>query len=199
LGDSIPVGRPERLMTGVRRAQLKRLAMRGLNATEAAAMVGCSPGTARSVYADPEFRKEVLAKVNGAFSESDEKFVFKRRGWTERFDEQADKAFNLLSELMESETVATGDRTRIAIQFLDRTPATERGQHVEHRVKIDAEQLAVAAEVASEIASLRPRRVVNFPKSNQAALDASIERAERSESAVDHRAGEGGQRRDGAA
>lgn len=141
------------LRTSVVRTQLVRYAMRGMNASEAAKVVGIHPSTARMHYADPDFRKAVLGKVDAAFAGTDAAFLERTKSLTERLEEQAAKSFEELQEMLVPEgkfgTIAAGLRYRVHKDFLDRHAETAPVSRVQ--VKLDPMQLKVAAVAAAEM------------------------------------------------
>lgn len=141
------------LTTSVVRTRLVRLAMRGLNAKEAAKLVGIHELSARTHYRDPDFRRAVLSRVDGAFAGTDAEFVEKSKTLTERIEEQASKSFEdlvrMLDPLQFGEKINANLRFRIHNQFLDRhaeTATVHRSQ-----VVIDPLQLKLAATAAGEM------------------------------------------------
>lgn len=153
-GDISPAELETRLLrTSVTRTQLVRLAMRGLHASEAAKLLGIHPATARSHYNDPDFRRTVLGKVDGAFAGTDAAFVERTRTLTERLEEQASKSFEELQAMLVPEgpwgTVSHNLRFRIHKDFMDRF--TETAPVSRSQVSIDPIQLQVAARAAGEM------------------------------------------------
>lgn len=141
----------QRLLTSaVLRVQLLRLAMKGVNATRAAEMLGCAPETARRHYADPTFRRAVLGKVDDAFVGVDAAFAEQKKTLHERLAEKADKAFEELCVLLDSQNTPMHLKVKIAQDFLDRNPETQAG-FVQRHGKFDPEQLAAASRVAREM------------------------------------------------
>lgn len=156
------------LTTSVARVTLQRYAMRGMNATEAAALAGVSVATARQHYADPEFRRAVLSKVNGAFASTDAAFVERTKSLTEKLEEQAAASFDALVSMLSPETnggreISDSLRFRIHSSFMDRhteTAPVSRGQF-----RIDPIELRHAAAVAAEMdAPIPGPNVVEMPK-----------------------------------
>lgn len=136
------------LTTSVVKIQLLRLAMRGFNATEAAKVVGVSAQTARSHYADPEFRSAVAAKVDAAFADIDEAFVRKRKSLHEMIEEQAYRSCEDLIEMLDSPDLHPSLRAKINQDFLDRV---EESATVQRAVKLEPADLRRAAQVAEEM------------------------------------------------
>lgn len=142
------------LRTSVTRIQLQRLAMRGLHASEAAKLLGISSATARSHYSDPDFRRAVLSKVDGAFIGTDAEFIERARTLTERLEEQATKSFQALQEMLEPDTnkgreISDNLKYRIHTGFLDRH--SETATITKAKVTVDPILLAVAARAAIEM------------------------------------------------
>lgn len=136
----------------VLRQQLIRLAMKGLNATRAAALVGCGKDTARGVYRDPDFRKEVLSRVDGAFVDVDNLFVETRKSIHERLAEKAEKAFDVLCDMLDSEETMPSIRMKVAHDILDRNPETQAGHTVTRlNPALGSESLVQAARIAREM------------------------------------------------
>jgi len=151
-------GLVERLMTSsVLRAQLLRLAVRGCSATEAARVLKCHPQTAMKIYADPDFRKAAIRKLDRAFGLTDEDFAVEKRSLILRLQEKAENAFSLLCDLLESNDTQPALRVKIAQDFLDRNPETQPGYTVQHK-RFEPEQLMQAARAAREMDNVIPIR-----------------------------------------
>lgn len=147
----------ERLLkTAVTRVHLQRLAMRGLNATEAAGRLGISPATARSHYADPDFKREVITKVNSALGGVDDAFEKQTQTLYERLEEQAAKSFDELLLLAETESLHPALKVKIHQDFLNRVEDTKPLSGSSH--KVDAQWLHRAAGVAKEMDNVIPMR-----------------------------------------
>jgi hypothetical protein len=149
-----------RLLTqAVRRAQLARLAIRGVNAKRAAEILGCSHAVVREVYSDPSFRRGVVGRVDDAFADTDEAFAAKKRTLVERVEEKAEVAFEILCAMLEDDKTTPGHRIRIAQDLLDRHAETApiNRQHF----KIDPLELSRAARVAQEMDN---ERVIEMPR-----------------------------------
>lgn len=147
-----PEGRQALLKGLVLRQQLMRLAMKGLNATRASSLVGCGKDTARAIYRDPEFRKEVLGRVDGAFADVDLAFVETRKGIHERLAEKAEKAFDVLCDMLDSEETMPSIRMKVAHDILDRNPETQAGHTVTRlNPALASESLQQAARIAREM------------------------------------------------
>jgi hypothetical protein len=141
-----------KLMTqAVRRAQLLRLALRGVNAKKAAEVIGCSHATARAVYADPEFRKGCLGRLDDAFADIDASFATRKRSLIERMEEKAEVAFETLVGLLEAHDTKDVYKIKIAQDFLDRNPTTQAGHVVRTGPLADPDKLSQAARVAREM------------------------------------------------
>lgn len=148
-GVSDPVSAPL-VRQAVRRVQLLRLALKGLNAKQAAQVVGCSHQTALQIYADPEFRRACLSKLEGAFAGIDDTFARSHLSLHERLAEKSTAAFEVLCTMLDSESTHPSLRVKIAQDFLDRNPETQAGYTVQSK-KWDPQQLAEAARVAREM------------------------------------------------
>jgi hypothetical protein len=149
-----------RLLTqAVRRAQLARLAIRGVNAKRAAEILGCSHAVVREVYSDPSFRRGVVGRVDDAFADTDEAFAAKKRTLVERVEEKAEVAFEILCAMLEDDKTTPGHRIRIAQDLLDRHAETApiNRQHF----KIDPLELVRASAVAREMDN---ERVIEMPR-----------------------------------
>lgn len=142
-----------RLLQGVvLRQQLQRLAMKGLNATRAAQVVGCSKDTARAVYRDPEFRKEVIGRVDGAFADVDAAFIDQKRSLHQRLADKAEDAYEALCVMLDSQDTLPSLKAKIAMDFLDRNPETQAGHTVTKLGElVHPEQLAQAARIGREM------------------------------------------------
>jgi len=122
------VGVSHRLIpSAILRIQLQRLAMRGLDATKAAKIVGCSAATARAIYSDPGFRKVVLGKINGALGGADSTFLDKKVSMLERLGEASEIAFESLMVMLNDVDTSKAHKIRIAQDFLNRNPETQAG------------------------------------------------------------------------
>lgn len=141
--------RPRLLMTAVMRIQLLRLAMKGMNATEAAQLVGCSSATARKHYADPSFRREVMGKVDKAFEGIDQAWAGKKKSLHELIDEQAYDSFHQLVSLLQSDDLAPSVKVRVHQDFLNRCEESQQKGSLTLQ-KIDVNQLMEASKVAQE-------------------------------------------------
>lgn len=139
----------DRLLTSsVTKIQLLRLAMKGLNATEAAKVVGCHVATARSYYADPEFRQAVMAKVDAAFADVDAAYTRKRKSLHEMIEEQAYRSCEDLIDMLENPDLHPSLRAKINQDFLNRV---EDGAQVQKFVRLDSADLSLAAKAAEEM------------------------------------------------
>ncbi len=139
------------LRSAVQRIQLKRLAMRGLNAKQAAQALGCGIEAARRYYRDPEFRREVLSCVNGAFEDVDAAFTQEKVSLHERLGDVAEKSFEILERLLEDPETQVHHKIKIAQDFMDRNPESQAGHVVRTGAISDPDTLAVAARTAREV------------------------------------------------
>lgn len=139
------------LQVALRRAQLLRCALRGLTAKAAAKIVGCSEGTVASTYRDPAFRKQVYDKFNGVFSDIDAGFADRKLALHEKLERKAGEAFDLLSDLMDSEETPVHLRARIAQDFMDRNPDTTSSGVVRRSSEEMTQVLQEAAKAAEEV------------------------------------------------
>jgi len=137
------------LRTSVTKIQLVRLAMKGLNATQAAKVVGISKETARAYYAEADFRKEVLSRVDAAFVDIDSAFCSKRKSLHEMLEEQAYKSCEDLVAMLENPDIHPSLRVKINQDFLNRVEDT--AQFSKQPYRMDAADLQHAAKVAMEV------------------------------------------------
>lgn len=138
------------LTTAVTRTQLLRLAMKGVNATRAAELVGCSPETARRHYADPSFRKHVLGKVDDAFRDVDAAFVLEKKSLHERISEQAERSFEELQVLLQDPELGNSLKVKIHQDFLNRAEDTAQVTK-SLSANINPDQLLIAMRTAKEM------------------------------------------------
>lgn len=148
-------GGPRLLRMAVLRAQLQRLALKGMDATSAARLLKVDPSTVRRHYADPAFRRMVLGKLETAFEGVDESFKAKRAGLHELLEEQAYKSFESLQTMLEDPELAKGYQIKIHQDFLDRHQDTAPVTRARHSV--DSDDLVRAAKVAREMDELREK------------------------------------------
>lgn len=131
--------------------------MRGLHASEAAKLLGIHVATARSHYSDPDFRRAVLSKVDGAFAGTDAAFVERTKTLTERLEEQASKSFTELQEMLDPNgrfgVIGQALRFRVNKDFLDRH--TETAPISRSQVTMDPVQLSIASQAAREMDNVK--------------------------------------------
>lgn len=151
-----PEVRERLLKTAVTRTRLLRLAMRGMHAKAAAEVVGVSPQTARMHYADPDFRRAVLEKVNDAFADVDSAFEKKIVSLHERLEEQAARSFDELVLLAADTELHPALKVKIHQDFLNRVDESKPLSGT--TTKFDATQLQRAALVAREMDKVTPIR-----------------------------------------
>lgn len=144
-----PVEEARLLSTAVVRSQLMRLAQKGLNASEAAKVVGISAQTARLHYA--AFRREVLERVESVFADVDAAYAGKRKLLHEMLEEQAYSSFEELVSMLGSSDLHPALRVKINQDFLDRVEDTQKMHKVNSAGALTAEALASAAKVAREM------------------------------------------------
>jgi hypothetical protein len=138
----------------VTRQMLLRLAMKGLNATKAARAAGLNPYTVRAIYRDPNFRKEVYGRVDGAFDEVDKAFHETKKSLHECLAEEAEHAFETLRDMLADQQTMPSLKVKIAQDFLDRNPETQPGHTVTRfSMQMQSEELAHAARIAKEMDS----------------------------------------------
>lgn len=146
-----------RLLTGVvLRAKALRLAMRGVTAAKAAELLGVSPAHMREIYRDPEFRKAVMARLQGAFEETDETFEEKTKTLHEMLEEQAVQSFQELVSIARDMTSSNALKARIHMDLLNRVP-----ESAQRKVNIDggvltSSMLQQAAKAAREMDNVLP-------------------------------------------
>lgn len=136
------------LSSAVTRSQLMRLAQKGLNASEAAKIVGCSPQTARLHYA--AFRREVLERVESVFADVDAAYAGKRKLLHELLEDQAYKSFTDLLTMLDAPNLHPALRVKINQDFLDRVEDTQK-MHKVNTGGLTADALASAAKTAREM------------------------------------------------
>jgi len=146
------------LTTSVTKAQLLRLAMKGLNATQAAKIVGCSAETARSHYSTPDFRRAVLAKVEEAFEGIDQAFITKRKGLHEMLEEQALRSCEELIAMVEMPELHPSLKVKIHQDFLNRVE--DSAPQSKSTYKLDPGELRHAGNVAKEMDNVIPMKKV---------------------------------------
>lgn len=149
-----PADRARLLSSAVTRAQLMRCAMKGINATKAALLVGCTTSFARRTYADPAFKRECLAIVEGVFGDIDKVYAEKRRDLHAELESQALKSFDDLVTMLEDDELTPAIRMRINQDFLDRSAAT--ASYAPRSADLGAQQLQIAAAAAREMDNVIP-------------------------------------------
>lgn len=138
------------LKTAVQRVQLLRLAMKGINAKRASEIIGCSHAHAAAQYRDPDFRRQVLAKVDRAFEDVDLGFVEGKRSLHELIETQAMDSFKDLVELLK-EDIHPSLKVRIHQDFLNRCEDSQPQHKVNAGHRFSPEELQRAALTAREI------------------------------------------------
>lgn len=141
------------LSTAVVRSQLMRLAQKGLNASEAAKLVGISAATARSHYA--AFRTELLQRVESVFADVDAAYAGKRKLLHEMLEEQAYRSFEDLVSMLDDGTLHPALRVKINQDFMDRTEQTQKTARIAH-VNISEADLVSAQRTAAEMDKVIP-------------------------------------------
>jgi hypothetical protein len=127
------------------KVKLKALALEGKPAAEAAALLQCPPETVEKVYADGEFRAELLAPILRALGITN---TPAKRRWPERLAESAEKAFDVLDGMLDDTAVPSGVKAKVAQDFLDRNEGTQASRKIEHTFKLDDPALKRALESA---------------------------------------------------
>ena len=151
------------LKQAVNRAQLLRLAMRGITAKTAAKILGVGESVALFHYRDPEFQKEVMRRVSGALQTGDGLFVEKAKTLHERLQEQAERSFEDLIKMLEDDRLQPHLRVKINQDFLDRCSDSQKEATLNHKtVPLDPNQLALAAQTAVEMDLRREGKVVEI-------------------------------------
>ncbi len=140
-----------------RRAKLLRLAAQGINARQASGIINVPYATVLSEYADPEFKVQLHALMEQAFSDVDGKFGAFNLTLHDRIRLKSEEAFQTLCELMDDDTNHPAIRARIAQDMLDRNPESQAGSVIRHE-RIEADQLALAARAAEEMNNVLPFR-----------------------------------------
>lgn len=153
-----PVNRDRLLKTAVTRVRLLRLAMRGMHASDAAKEIGIHATTARQHYSDPDFRREVIKKVEGAFFDVDSAFAEKQKTLHERLEEQASKSFEELVTLAADSDLHPALKVKIHQDFLNRTDESKPLSGTSY--KLDPASLHRAAVSAREMDKVIPMRRV---------------------------------------
>lgn len=136
------------LSTAVLRSQLMRLAQKGLNATEASKVVGCSPQTARLHYS--AFRTEVIQRVESIFADIDAAYANKRKDLHQALEEQAYTSFEDLVAMLGDDKLHPALRVKINQDFLNRVEDSQPMHRVNNGA-LEPEALAQAAKVAREM------------------------------------------------
>jgi len=147
------------LRVEVNRIQLLRCAMKGMDAVQAAAVVGLHPQTVRSYYEDPSFREAVRMKVDLALGGVDKAYAKRRKTLHEMIDEQAERSFVDLVTMLEDPELPAHHRIKINQDFLNRSAESMQKTAIAH-AKLDPEQLLAAAKAANEM----DKRVIPFRK-----------------------------------
>lgn len=154
-----PTVKKSLLRREVQKRQILRLALRGLTAKQTSEALGIGVYTVRAWYADPEFRRVVLSKVEGALAYADETFLRQNKTLHQKIAEKSESAFEKMCEMMDSPNVSEGLRLRVCQDFLDRNPEAAKHSSVEHEHmhRFSAEELRNAAKTASEMDLKTPR------------------------------------------
>lgn len=152
------------LANAVVRTRLKRLAMRGHNAKEAASIVGWSPASVRTIYNDPDFRREVIGSLEGVFDDIDTVFKESQKSLNERLEESASMAFDEMMKLFPE--MSANQKIKVTQDLLDRNDATnKRHTHISKDApNFTSEQLANAARAAQEMDAVRAGKLARFKK-----------------------------------
>lgn len=148
----------------VQRRQILRLALRGFTAKQTSEALGIGYYTVRAWYSEPQFRQQVLSKVEGALAYADELFQKQSKTLHAKIAERSEKAFDKLCEMMDSPGTSDSLKFRICDSFLDRNPEASKHSAVDHTGQVDhrfsTEELALAARAAEEMNSKIPSRKV---------------------------------------
>lgn len=151
--EGLELDRERLLSTEVCRAQLLRLAMKGLPAAQAAKVVGCSAETARAHYRSPDFRRACLAKVEAAFEGIDEQLFQKQKSLHEKIEEQASRSCDELIMMVEDPDLHKSLKVKIHQDFMNRV---QDSSQVTRSMKIEPADLAHAAKVGREMDNVIP-------------------------------------------
>jgi hypothetical protein len=142
---------PRLVTQAVRRAKLLRCALRGVNAKDAARVVGCSHATAMTVYSDPSFQRRVHEQLEGVFEGVDAGFIDRQMSLHERIEQKAKDAFKVLADMLDNNATPPHLRAKVAMDMLDRNPETQAGHSVTTRRDDElAETLRAAAAASRE-------------------------------------------------
>lgn len=142
--------RNELLRIEVTKSQLLRLAMKGLNATEAAKVLDLHPSTVRGYYREPAFRTAVLKKVEGVFEDIDVAYLNKRKSLHEMLEEQAYRSCQDLIAMLDDEETPLHPSLKVKIHqdFMNRV---EDSKQLTGVMKVEPKDLQHAARVAQEM------------------------------------------------
>lgn len=124
--------------------------MRGLNAKDASKALGVGVEMARRHYSDPDFQREVMNRVNGAFDGVDQRYGEEKEGMHERLAKAAERSFDILSDMLEKDETTDSMKARIAMNFMDRNPETQAG-HTVRSGELSPETLSRAAKTARDM------------------------------------------------
>lgn len=152
------------LKNAVVRTRLKRLAMRGKNAVEAAACVGWSVAAVRNIYRDPDFRRDVLSALEGALEVVDEAFKEDEQSLNEQMEAFTRLAFNDL--MANFDNYNANQKIKVTLDLLDRNDATNRRHTAisKDAAALTPEVLANAARAGQEMDAIREGRLARFRK-----------------------------------
>lgn len=155
----------------VLRTRLKRLAARGLRATDAARQLGVSPSTVRNIYNDPNFRTEALGMLNNAFEDVDTNLKKSLLSTDEELELGAAEALHgLLSLMRDSEALTINQKIKVYTEMMDRGNITNRKSTsysgtVDEAKLLSAETLARNAQAAAEMEAARKGKLTQLKRS----------------------------------
>jgi prophage DNA circulation protein len=147
----------------VLRMKLKRLAMQGTTAVDAAKLLKISTAGVRAIYAEPEFKQSVQQALSEAFEDIDNTIAVESATLEEKLLMQAQESFNALVAMLNgSEHLTANQKIKIHTDFMDRAEATAAKRVNVARpssAKMDAETLARAAQAGREMDEARMARL----------------------------------------
>jgi DNA-binding transcriptional MerR regulator len=136
----------------VKKDELVRLILLGLPTRACAEKMGLSVQTIRHYLHIEAVQQEIKTKNAGIWQRIDDEITTSRLSLTERITHMSDKALEKISQLIDSEDERVA--MKASSDILDRNPETSRTHKVESTsmvMKVDADQLRLAAKTAMEI------------------------------------------------
>lgn len=148
------------LKNAVVRSRLKRLAMMGKNAVEAAAVIGWSPQAVRNIFRDASFRQDVLGTLEGVFDTLDTSLAEEQKTEAERLESFRTSAFEKM--VSEFDSYNANQRIKITLDMLDRSDTLNRRSTSIHKdAALTSETLANAHRAALEMDDIRERKLTS--------------------------------------